>query len=249
MNLSNPKFQDERVRQAITLSIDTALIRSLIYDDLAKTLPLHPWPLLFDAEPQLGSPELGRWFGRYDPDEAKKLLAAAGAEDLEFDAIYYTYGQYITQQTEIALSNFNDVGIKMNARSVDYTEFNSTWVPAKLEEASTSAWLTVGFDADNYFFNSVHSQSPGNRWRLNDPQVDAWAEQQQLELDPDARKEILRTMWDYFLEQMFWPPFASGIGIQTYQPWLRGIRFGGPMVTSASYYDWGDQVAAAWIDK
>ena len=97
MNLSNPKFQDPRVRQAITLAIDTALLRSLIYDDLARTLPLHPWPLLFDEEPQLGSPELGRWFGRYDPAEARKLLAAAGAENLEFDAIYYTYGLYITQ--------------------------------------------------------------------------------------------------------------------------------------------------------
>ena len=249
MNLSNPKFQDPRVRQAITLAIDTSLLRSLIYDDLARTLPLHPWPLLFDEEPQLGSPELGRWFGRYDPAESKKLLAAAGAENLEFNAIYYTYGLYITQQTEIALSNFNDVGITMNARAVDYTEFNSTWVPGNLDEASTSAWLTVGFDTDNYYYNSVHSASPGNRWRLNDPQVDAWAEQQQVELDPDARKDILRTMWDHFLEQMYWPPFASGIGIQTYQPWLRGIRFGGPLTSSASYYDWGDQVASAWLDK
>ena len=94
----------------------------------------------------------------------------------------------------------------------------------------------------------MHSESPGNRWRLNDPQVDAWAEQQQTELDPDARKEIHQTMWDYFLEKMFWPPVPSALYIQTYQPWLRGIRFGGIFGTNSSYYDWGDQVASAWID-
>ena len=40
----------------------------------------------------------------------------------------------------------------------------------------------------------MHSTSPGKCWRLSDPQADAWAEQQQTELDPDARKEIHRTM-------------------------------------------------------
>jgi ABC-type transport system substrate-binding protein len=249
MNLSNPKFQDERVRQAITLAIDTELMEELVYDNLSKTLPLHPWTFVFDEEPTVESGNLGRWFGRYDPAEAKKLLEAAGASDLSFDAIYFVYGQYITDQTEIVLSNFNDVGINMNARSVDYTEFNSTWVPGKLEEGSTSAWLTVGFDADNFFFNSVHSESPGNRWQLKDPQVDAWAEQQSVELDPDARREIHREMWDHFLEQMYWPPMPSAVTLQVYQPWLRAIRFGGLFGSSSSYYDWGAQVESAWLDK
>ena len=163
--------------------------------------------------------------------------------------MYYIYGAYITQHTEILLSNFNDVGIEMTPNSVDYTEFNSTWIPRKLEEASTSAWQTAGFDTDNYFYNSVFSESPGNRWNLNDPKVDELAKAQQVELDPDTRKEIIREMWDYFLDQMFWPPLASGIQIVMYQPWLRGFRFGGPNTTSSYYYDWGDQVAGAWLDK
>ena len=65
-----------------------------------------------------------------------------------------------------------------------------------------------------------------------------------MEIDPDARKEIHRTMWDYFLQKMFWPPVPSGLGFEIYQPWLRGIRFGGIFGTNSSYYDWGDQVAS-----
>ena len=148
------------------------------------------------------------------------------------------------------VANFDPtVGIEMGTNSVDYTEFNSPWIPRKLEEASTSAWQTAGFDTDNYFFNSVYSESAGNRWNLNDPQVDEWALAQQSELDPDARKDIIRNMWDYFLDQMFWPPLASGVGTSVYQPWLRGFRFGGPNTTTSYYYDWGDQIASAWLDK
>ena len=248
MNLSHPKFQDERIRQAMTLAMDTQFMEDVVYDNLAKTLPLHPWPFVLDEEPKKGDASLGPWFSRYDPDEAKKLLAAAGAEGLGIDGIYYRYADYFAELTEITTEQFRQVGINLNSRSVDYTEFNSAWVPAKLEEATTSGWLTVGFDGDNYFYNSVHSESPGNRWRLNDPQVDAWAEAQQTELDPDARKEIHKTMWDYFLQKMFWPPVPSALYIQTYQPWLRGIRFGGIFGTNSSYYDWGDQVASSWID-
>ena len=249
MNLSNPKFQDPRVRRAITLAIDTDLIRSVIYDDFAKSLTLQPWIYAVDEEPSAENGLLGEWNPRYDPAEARKLLAAAGAPNLSFESMYYVYGAYITQHTEILLSNFSDVGIEMTPNSVDYTEFNSTWIPQKLQEASTSAWQTAGFDTDNYFYNSVFSESPGNRWNLNDPKVDELAKAQQVELDPDARKEIIREMWDYFLDQMFWPPLASGIQIVVYQPWLRGFRFGGPNTTSSYYYDWGDQVAGAWLDK
>ncbi len=249
INLSNPKFADDRVRQAMALAIDQDLIEELVYDNLATTLPLHPWVFVFDEQPSVESGLMGPWMGRTDPDEARKLLQAAGAEGLSFGSIYYRYGDYVQEQTEIILKNFADVGLDMNARSVDYTEFNSTWVPGKLEETSTSAWLTVGFDADNFFYNSVHSTSPGNRWQLSDPQIDAWAEEQQVEIDPDARREIIRKMWDHIQEKMYYPPIPSAIGIEVYQPWLRGLRWGGIFYSNGSYYDWGHQMHEAWLDK
>ena len=250
MNLSNPKFADERVRQALTLGIDTALIAELLYDNISKTLPLQPWTFVHDEEPTAENGGLGRFAGRYDPDEAIKLLEAAGASGLEFENFYHNYSNPGSdQRAEIIAENLQKIGVTMNQRHVDYTEFNSTWVPGKLEEGCTSCWLTVGFDADNFFYNSVHSESLGNRWRLNDPQVDVWAEAQQVELDPDARKEIHTTMWDYFLEKMYWPPQPASIGIEVYQPWVRGIRFGGVFLTNISYYDWGDQIASAWLNK
>ena len=249
MNLSNPKFQDERVRQAITLAIDTPLIRELIFDDLAKSLHQQPWTYVWDEEPTEENGLLGQWNPRYAPDEAMKLLEAAGSSDLSFSSIHYPYGNYITQWTDILLSNFSDVGIDMSPSAVDYTEFNSTWVGSSLEDATTSGWGAAGFDADNYYYNQLHSESPGNRWQLNDPTVDDLASRQRVALDEDERKSILQELWNYMLEQMFFPPLATGLPINSYQPWVRNLRFYGPNGTSSYYYDWGDQIHKVWLDK
>ena len=248
LNLSNPKFADERVRQAMTLATDTQVMAEAIYNGLAKNLPLHPWVFVDDEEPTPASDLLGRWFWRHDPAQAKQLLAAAGAEGLAFGSIYTSRGTpALDRLTDMVVGDLAKVGITMEAQHVDPAEFDSMWVTGGLKEASTSAWGTRGFEPDDYFFDMVHSRSPKNLWKLNDPRVDAWAEAQQVELDPDARREIHRTMWEYFLEKMFWPPLPSPIGFEVYQRWLRGIRFGGILGTN-SFFDLGDQIAGAWID-
>ena len=250
LNLSNPKFADERVRQAISLAIDTEFMEDVQYDGLAKSNALSVWTFVFDEEPSAANGDFGRWHNRHDIDEAKKLIAAAGAEGLEFENFYHNYGSPTgDQRSDIVKEQLAAVGITLNPRHVDYTEFNSTWVPGKLEEASTSAWATVGFDADNYFYSVLHSQSSGNRWQLNDPQVDALAEAQQVELDPDARRDILREIWDYTMDKAYHPPLPTQFSFEVYQPWVRGLRFGGVMYSNGSYYDWGHQMGTTWLNK
>jgi peptide/nickel transport system substrate-binding protein len=249
MNLTLQKYQDERVRQAMSLALDRQLMVDLIYDGLGKILWVMPWSYIFEQEPAIDSEVFGNWL-RYDPDEAVKLLQAAGAEGLEMDNMYYPYSENNDRVAEIVQAQLKDVGIRMGGGAVDYTEFNSSWVPGKLPDASTGAWSTSGFDADNWFFGQVHSESPGNRWRINDPEMDQWAEQQQLELDPEARREIWRKMWDKDLDQMWRPTIPSAIPFDVLQPWVRGVRFGASSPQGNSYYyDWGDQLAYAWLDK
>ncbi|MXZ45873.1 MAG: ABC transporter substrate-binding protein [Chloroflexi bacterium] len=255
LNLSNPIFADDRVRQAITLALDPQLMADHVFGQFANVLPLHPWMTFGpggswpDGEPYPGPEELGTWFGRHDLEQATQLLAAAGAEDLSFESVYHSDGDPTRHDiTAMAVEQLAAVGIAMQSRHLDKADFNRLWMSGNLAEATTSASAPQGLNADDFFYHLVHSASPKNLWRLNDPQVDAWAEAQQVELDPEARREILRTMWDYFLDKMYWPPLPSPLGFEVYQPWLRGIRFGGILGTNSSYYDWGDQIAGAWID-
>jgi ABC-type transport system substrate-binding protein len=249
MNLTLPKYQDERVRRAISLALDRDLMIDVVMDGLGKTLGVIPWPIMYEELPTVESGQLGRWL-TYNPDEAMKLLQAAGAEGLEMESIYYPYSSNEEKNAEIIQANLSEVGIDMSGGAVDYTEFNSNWVPAQLPDSTTSGWTTSGFDADNWFHGQVHSESPGNRWRINDPEIDAWAEEQQLELDPEARREIWQKIWDKDLDMMYRPTVPYSNSIQVYHPWVRGIRWTGSAPgDNSSYYNWGDQVAHAWLDK
>ncbi len=250
MGLNNTlaKYQDVRVRRAIAMSIDRQEMIDIVYDGLGKALNIVPWPFLFGEEKPVGSAEVGPYL-QYNPDEARKLLAAAGAEGLKMENSYYAYTSALEQMTEIAQAQMARVGIDVGGGKVDYTEFNSQWVPSKLPDFSTSAWSTSGYDADNWFHGQVHSQSPGNRWQTSDAEIDVWAEAQQVELDPAARADLWRKIWDRDLDQAYRPTLPWGFSIEVYQPWVRGLRFTGTAPgDNNSYYTWGDQVHSAWID-
>ena len=248
MNLANPKYMDERVRQAISLAIDRDLLMAILYQGLGQVMHGIPWLFVWDEQPTVENGNLGPWT-RFDPAESKKLLAAAGAEGLEMENIFFPYSSAYEQTPDILTDMFADVGITMTGGAADYTEFNSQWVGRQLKDVSTAGWGTIGFDAENYFYNSMHSTAPGNRWRFNDPKLDELTEAQQVELDPDARKEIFQEIWTYELEKAYRPVIGGGAGFYVYQPWLRGIRFGGALSTTNIYQDWGDIIADGWIDK
>ena len=249
LNLTLPKYADERVRRALSLALDRGLMIELIFDGIGKIFHVIPWIYLWDDVPTQESGRLGQWL-RYDPAEAMKLLAAAGAENLELDNMYYPYSGNQDQTAEIVQQNLRDVGVTMTGGAVDYTEFNSAWVPAKLPDVTTVGWSTSGFDADNWFYGQIHSESPGNRWRVNDPQLDEWAIAQQLELDPEARREIWLKIYERDLDMMYRPTLPTANYPEVLQPWVRGIRWGASSPNdNSSYYDWGDVIPAAWLDK
>ena len=249
LDLSDPTFQDVRVRRAISMAIDRTSITEIVSEGIGRSLHIAPWTYVMDEEPTIESGNLGNWM-RYDPIEAKSLLDAAGVTSLTLNNQYYAYSSTNDRHAEILVPMLKEVGINLTGGKVDYTQFNSQWVGGTLPGVTTSGWGTVGFDADNWFYGQVHSQSPGNRWRLSDPEIDEWAEQQQVELDPAARSEIQRKIWDKDLDMMYRPPLPGSLTFEVYQPWMRGVRWGPASPNSnSSYYNWGSQVEYAWLDR
>ena len=157
-------------------ALDRELLIDLLYGGDGIVRPIIPYYYVFDAPPTYESGNLGPWF-TYDPTEAKKLLSAAGAEDFEFDMVYYNYcDQWNSAQNEAIIPMFADVGITINVNKVDYTEFNSQLIQRTFEEAA-DGWPAPAQDASGYFHNQVRSDSGGNRWRINDPDIDQWADE------------------------------------------------------------------------
>jgi peptide/nickel transport system substrate-binding protein len=242
---SNPKYADERIRQALQTGMDRQLIIDLAYDGLGYGGPVQPWGALFDSPPSFEDIP----FYAYRPDEAKKLLMAAGAEDLEIEMIYFNYSPAGNSvQNEILQQTYNELGLKFTANSVDYTQFNSAWIPADYEDAA-DGWAPQGQQADNWWFDHLHSTSPANRWKIDDPELDRLAEAQTVEVDPEARRELWRQIWDLEVSKAYRIAKPAGTSFIGYQPWLRGAFFRGALGANTSYYDWGAQVADIWLDK
>jgi peptide/nickel transport system substrate-binding protein len=247
-NHQNPKWQDVRVRRAIGLAIDQKVISNVLYEGIGRTLSILPWFYVHDSVPTIESGNLGNWV-RYAPDEARQLLQAAGRDGMEVEALYHEYDPSHTQKAEIITDQLRQVGINFNAKKQDYTEYNSQLIGGTFPDTLASGYLPLGFEADTYYYNGVHSKSPGNRDHMSDPDIDRWAEAQQVELNPSERRELLRNIWDKYHDQMYRPLATDGLGFQILQPWVRGMRLGGALGTASWFYDWGELITETWLDK
>ncbi len=247
-NQKEEKWQDVRVRQALHLGIDRDEINVLLYDGISDTLPIIPWNHVFDEKPSADRGELGPWW-RYDPDEAMKLLQAAGAEGLEID--FLIFRGYVRDQNDVWVDQLRRIGVNLNPRDADYVEFNSQLAGVSYPDA-IGAWDIHGTQADNYFRDQLLSTSPGNWHNINDPQLDEWAEQQSVELDPDARREILRLIWDKVLADVHRVEHTNFLSFVLYQPWLHGMQWRvGSDGLGGSVFGYNNSrfISSVWIEK
>jgi peptide/nickel transport system substrate-binding protein len=249
MNMSSPKYQDERIRRAIALAVDRTSLSRVIYGDLGKTLPTMDWRFAgFKQEPSAERGEFGKWW-RYDPTEAKALLKAAGAENFQINMVFYNYSDDGNQRpNEILVDQLRQVGIQLVPQKLEYTQFNSQWTTRKVEDAA-DGWLAHGASGEHVVYGLNHSKSSGNRWRINDPQVDQWAEQHKSELNPQTRAELARKVWDRVLDQVYRVEKPSGYSFSLQQPWLRGVRYSRPIGSGQYYLDVAELTTHMWLDK
>ena len=249
-NMDLPRWQDVRIRRAISLAVDREELLDIIFSGLGVVMPQMDWRYFFDESPADNPALLGNYW-RHAPDESKKLLEAAGATDLEFDIVFYNYSNTNNAfQNEVLREQLGRVGVTFNLRSVDYTEFNSQWTTRTGEADTYDGWTSFNPTAEHYVYGLNHSESSGNRNRIVDPQIDVWAEQHQVELDEEVRKDLAKNVWDRVRDQAYRVSKAAGYGFQLQQPWVRGVRYANTSVGSGHFYlDSGYEVTNAWIDK
>ncbi|MXW24121.1 MAG: ABC transporter substrate-binding protein, partial [Chloroflexi bacterium] len=226
-------YQDERVRRALSVGLDRQFMIDIAYEGYGAQVSTLPWFFLFDEAPTPESGLLGEWWG-YRPDEAKKLLQAAGAENLSFEMIYHNYAATWDQLAEILQEQFGALGVNVEVTKLDYTSYNSQLIQVTYEDV-IYGWSANGFDADTFFYAQIHSGSAANRYNIEDPQIDAWAEAQKVELDPEARKELHRNIWDRMHERVYRIDMPAPQYWSLYQPWLRNVRFVGPLGINYSF--------------
>lgn len=237
-------FLDERVRRAASMLMDRdQWIDS--FGNLSK-FKAEGWPIESRYHSHVSSGEERYWLDpqkndlgegaqnfKYNPAEAKKLMAAAGyAGGLNTDFTYITTGQYGSQwpsYAEVAKGMLEAGGdFKLRQNNPDYqTEYlpKYWYIPTAGDfKGITFGAYTTFFDIDGYLNAYYYSKSNIQQVGLGkdgDPKVDSMIDAQRRELDADKRVGIIKDLQKYLATKMYtvpWPGQASTFTL--YWPWI-----------------------------
>jgi peptide/nickel transport system substrate-binding protein len=205
-NLRDPRFQDRRVRQAMSHAID----KQEIIDGI----------LLGLARPAVGPYKPGTWWYKadvktfpFDPERAKALLAEVGWKPgsdgiLEKEGKPFSFtirtnqGNLVRQQTaEIIQRRLRAIGIDVKIHVVEWAAFINTFIRKKDYEAIILGW-GLGTDPDQY--EIWHSSKTGpeelNHISYSNPKVDELLEAGRRTFDQAKRTAIYGKLQEIMAE-------------------------------------------------
>lgn len=185
-------FDDVRVRQAINYAIDRQTLLDTVLEGFGDLLPGPLQSNIFGYSPD--------WEPYpYDPDRARELLAEAGYADGVDVTLYSPSGRYLRdlELSQAVAGQLADVGINAEVETMEWGTFADRY------DSGEFGFYLIGRGgivdgADvlvQYFQTGVTS-----RIDYSNPEVDALLEASNVELDPDAREELIQQAGALILE-------------------------------------------------
>ncbi|UJL45932.1 glutathione ABC transporter substrate-binding protein [Virgibacillus sp. NKC19-16] len=193
-NMEKEPFDDERLRQAVSMAIDKDQIIQGIHNGVGipATGPLAPNVFGYDEEVS----GLG-----YDVDEARSLLAEAGYED-GFSTTIWTNDERGRMDTATNVQEqLSEIGIEASIETLEWGAMLDQTANGE-HDMFVFGWTTVTGDADNGLYPLFHSDnlgSAGNRTFTENEELDELLdaarqtgdEQERLELYSQAQELLV----------------------------------------------------------
>ena len=242
MRTDQKPFSDVRVRQAMSLAIDRQGILDATAEGVGVFNPAVPTALKDWSIPmnQLGE---GAKYEKYDPAEAKRLLAAAGyPQGFQGTMCFTTYGSTVlVDAMQIVLKNLKDVGIDAKLDQKEYGAYIATCFNGNFP-SMTYGPQTPFLDPDNFLYAQYYPGEPKNQSHINDPVVADMLVRQRRTFDVAKRREVIYEIQRYLAKQQYYVQTPSGVYVAV---WEGALKNYGPNVG----YDYGGRLVAAWLDR
>lgn len=202
MRLDKDPFKDERVRRALSLLIDRDGIITSLAGGMAGYGYGQDWTYLGSEYPFEPS-KLGSWV-KYDPKQAKQLLDAAGVKDLELEFLMGSFAGFNFDVWNTVAGMWQQTaGIKTK---INAPQDSATWQKQFFGGTYTDlmgiGYVGPGWDPDTFTYQAMHSKSPKNYFKINDPKVDELSLKQRETMNVDERKKIIVELMNYDLERV-----------------------------------------------
>lgn len=229
-NMRQKKFQDKRVRQALTMLCDRQLILDRIFDGLGKVIsgPLDP------KVPEYNS-DIDPW--PFDPERAKQLLDEAGWIDADRDGIRekdgeklefeLSFGSGVAEYEQLATvyqEELKRAGIAMTINPVEWATFLER-VYKRSFDACMLAWL-IPIQQDPYqlWHSSMAVEGGSNHTNFNMPEVDQLLTDIRIEFDRDKRVPMYHQFHEIIHEEQPYTFLFSRPGLLAVAKRFHGVE-------------------------
>jgi peptide/nickel transport system substrate-binding protein len=246
----NNPFKDERVRRAAQLSIDRDGLLALIYESKGEWHTFLPanfgsWRI----DPKAGDIGPGAPYFKYNPAEAKKLLAAAGYANglpLRYIVTNNIYGERFNQSAEAVAGMLKEGGFQPQIVTQDdlreYIPNPSGTYYGNYEGAFYGLETDFG-DPHDYLYNMTHSTSLRNHAGISDPMLDAMIDKEGATLDDNERQKLVKEIQRYRAEKFYYQTTAVGPAYIAVQDWVKNYQ------RNNAYSAGAENRAKLWIDR
>ena len=242
MRTDQKPFSDVRVRRAMSLAIDRKAIIDSAYEGVGVLNPpvaaaLKEWAIPFD---KLGE---GAKYYKYDPAEAKRLLAAAGYPNgFPGTMCFTTYGTpVLVDIMQLVQKDLKAVGIDVKIDQKEYGAYIATCFYGKFE-SMTFGPQTGFLEPDNFLFGQYYPEELKNQSHINDPVVADMLVRQRRTLEPAKRREIIYDIQRHLAQQQYYVQMPSAVYVAVWEGALKNYA---PNMG----YDYGGRLMAAWLDR
>ena len=240
-----PPYNDVRVRRAISMAIDRQKQVDTVFE--GHGIPGWGIPYIYYQDKAPTLKELGPWW-QYRPDEAKKLMAEAGqSKGFETTLFYYEYFPQMSSQVQLVQQDLKkNLNIDIKIQKLDYTTYYGRYVDSKWDGMSWGfqSGHAIGLDERSYQY--MHSKSPKNFFRVNDPIIDQLTTKVRQTPDRAEQRALAKKIVDREFDQALrlWMPYDNGFLV--FQPHMRNVAAGALRRTDG----YGSPtLARAWMDK
>ena len=212
-NVSQPPFDDQKLRRALTLALDVDKYLEVSLKGLSKHAAGFVPPGMFAHNESLDpSP--------FDPEMARQLLRESSYGGMENPPPIKSYAR----NGAIHWSWEEILGLKVEAITV--FEFADFLKRLDNEEFGvfTAGWCADYPDPQNFLHVLFHSESPENRFAYSNEQVDALLEEASVEGDPERRASLYQQAEQIILEDWVAVPLRHSTNNVLVRPYVKGFE-------------------------
>jgi oligopeptide transport system substrate-binding protein len=214
-------YDDAKVRQAISLSIDRQLIVDQVLNGLAKPSTDIVTP------PIPGSRDDACGYCTYDPEQAKKLLQEAGVDPKGMTLEYYFnadagHDQWVEAAARQVQEN---LGFDYKLKSTEWAQYLELLDAQKFGGPFRLGWSLDYPSPENYLRPLVGTGGDSNYTGYSNPEVDDLLTQADQAGTLEESFELYQQAGDVALEDMPIIPMWSGVSATAFSENVANVRF------------------------